>query len=104
MECCKWCMRYHQTERKKNDHRLTVLKKVVDKYDYSDMSFPASYEDIEKFEEINQVCIFVYELDDTAQKTFRKSKQGNIDYLQKDCIYLLLIEHEEHRAFYEYKP
>ena len=72
----KWCMRYHQKEKKKNAQNISALKKVVDKYDYSDMSFRTNYEDIENFEEINQVCIFVYELDDAGQKTFRTSKQG----------------------------
>ena len=95
MECFKWCMRYHQTEKKKNAQNISSLKKVVDKYDYHNMSFPASYDDISDFEEINQVCIFVYDLDDAGEKKFRKSKQGNIDYLQKDCIYLLLIEDED---------
>ena len=53
------------------------------------MSFPTSYEDIETFEDINQVCIFVYELDDAEHKKFRKSKQGNIDHLQRDCIFTI---------------
>ena len=45
--------------------------------------------------------MYFYELDDSGEKKFRKSKQGNIDYLQKDCIYLLLIEHED-RTHYIY--
>ena len=94
-------MRYHQTETKNSAQNISALKKVVDKYDYSDMSFPTSYEDIENFEEISQVCIFIYELDGAGQKTFRKSKQGNTDYLQKGCIYLLLIENED-RTHYTY--
>ena len=44
-------------EERKNDDRLSVLHKIEDKYDYSCITFPASYEDIEKFEEINRVCI-----------------------------------------------
>jgi hypothetical protein len=28
---------------------LSVLRKVEDKYDYSNVNYPASYEDIEKF-------------------------------------------------------
>ena len=39
MECFKWCMRYHQTEKKKNAQNISALKKVVDKYDYSEISF-----------------------------------------------------------------
>ena len=43
-ECFRWCMRYHQSEKKQNDKRLSALKKVKDKYDYGDMSFPADFE------------------------------------------------------------
>ena len=35
-------------------------KKVVDKYNYDDMNFPTSYDDIKTFEENNKVCIMVY--------------------------------------------
>ena len=33
LECFKWCMRYHQTEKKKNAQNISALRKVVDKYD-----------------------------------------------------------------------
>ena len=45
-ECFKWCMRYHQSEKKKHDHLITTLQKVVDEYDYGDMTFPADAESI----------------------------------------------------------
>jgi hypothetical protein len=50
-ECFKWCLKYHQTKQEKNDDRVSVLKKVVDKYNYDNVNFPASYEDVETFEE-----------------------------------------------------
>jgi len=88
-ECFRWCMRYHQSE-KKNDHRISALKKVKDKYDYGDMSFPADFESIEKFEIKNQVCIYIYSMND--ENEIRLSKAGNIDYINQDLIYLLTLE------------
>ena len=56
-------MMYHQSAKGNHDSRLSKLKKVADKYNYDGMEFPASYEAISAFEEINRVCIFIYELD-----------------------------------------
>ena len=56
-ECFKWCMRYHQRNKTKNDDRITVLKKVDDKYNYDGVSFPAGRNDIKKFEENNEVAV-----------------------------------------------
>ena len=52
-------MRYHQSEKKKNDHRISTLQEVQDTYDYGDMSLPADFESIKKFEKRNQVCIYI---------------------------------------------
>ena len=57
-------MLYHQTKKEKNDDRLSRLKKVKDKYTYTNMSYPTSYSGISKFEVENKVCIFVYALDE----------------------------------------
>ena len=91
-QCFKWCMKYHQTKKEKHDDRLTVLHKIEDKYDYSCITFPASYEDIEKFEEINKVCIFIYTIE---QEGIITDKKGNGNYIMNDCIYLLRIENQE---------
>jgi hypothetical protein len=53
-------MLYHQSEKTKNDHRLTVLKKLKDKYKYDGINFPASYEDIEIFDDV-RFCVMVHE-------------------------------------------
>ncbi|MFM7982811.1 MAG: hypothetical protein ACKPKO_26155, partial [Candidatus Fonsibacter sp.] len=75
-----------------------ALKKINDKYSYDDISFPVSYEDISKFEEMNEVCIFVYEIDEDK---IIKSKEGNTDYLLKDLVYLLRVEDGD-KAHYIY--
>ena len=59
VECFKWCMRYHQTEKSKHCDRLSVLRKVEDKYNYDGMQFPASCDDVTQFEENNKVCVCV---------------------------------------------
>ena len=61
-ECFRWCMKYHQSSQQKDAQNISALKKVDDKYDYSDITFPTSYDDIYKFEERNNLCIFVYEI------------------------------------------
>ena len=66
------------------------LKKVTEKYNYDGMEFPASYEAISAFEEINRACIFIYELD--LEDQIRLGQIGNIEYLTTDLIYLLRIE------------
>jgi hypothetical protein len=35
-------MKYHQSEKKKHDDRVTVLSKLEDKYNYDGISFPVS--------------------------------------------------------------
>ena len=60
-QCCfKWCMKYHRTEKKKHDDRITVLKKIEDKYNWTGLSFPVSFDDITLFEDLNNICINVY--------------------------------------------
>ena len=65
-ECFKWCMRYHQSEKKKHDDRVTVLSKLEDKYKYDNISFPVSYDDVKKFEINNECCIFIYYVNDNG--------------------------------------
>jgi hypothetical protein len=106
-ECFKWCMKYHQTKREKNCDRITVLKKVEDKYDYTGVDFPASYDDIRTFEENNKVSVFVYYVD--SENNIRTDKSGNSDYIINDIIYLLKISqsgdestntcHKEHYVY-----
>ena len=90
-ELCFQCrLRYHQSARSKSDSRLSKLKKVEEKYIYDGMEFPASYEAISAFEDINRVCIFIYELD--SEDKIRLGQRGNIAYLTTDLIYLLRLD------------
>jgi hypothetical protein len=45
-ECFKYCLLYHQSEKKKNGERVSALKKLEDKYNWNGVSFPASFNDI----------------------------------------------------------
>ena len=56
-------MKYHQSEQKKSGERTTVLEKLQDKYIYN-MSYPTTYEDIDRFEIDNQVSVFIYYISD----------------------------------------
>ena len=46
-----WCMRYHQSPKTNNSSKINYLLGVKDKYDYGEMEYPASFEDIAQFEE-----------------------------------------------------
>ena len=38
-QCVKYCMLYHQIEKKKDDYRVSPLSKIEDTYYYEDISF-----------------------------------------------------------------
>lgn len=92
-ECFKWCMKYHQSEKIKNCDRLSVLSKLEDKYNYDNVEFPTSYDDIKTFEENNKVGVIVYEIDD--DNNIIREYPGNPDYLLNDRIYLLRVGDED---------
>jgi hypothetical protein len=74
-------MKYHQTNKEKNDHRITVLNNIKDKYNYGDMEFPADYDSIYNFEELNKVCIYIYTIGD--DKDIIIDKPGKTEYIIK---------------------
>jgi hypothetical protein len=53
-------MKYHQSKKSKHDDRITVLKKLDDKYNYDGVNLPAGYDDIKKFEKNNKIAVIVY--------------------------------------------
>lgn len=99
-ECFRWCMKYHQSEKKQNDVRTTALKKVNDKYDYTGLEYPVSLDGISHFEDINKVCIYVYEIDEDTNDIIT-CRRGNSEYIMNELIYLLRIEDAE-KAHYIY--
>ena len=92
-ECFKWCMKYHQSEQVKHCDRLTVLKKVEDKYNYDNIKYPATYDDIKQFETDNEICINVYTID--VDNGLIRDYMGNIHFIKNDIVYLLRIESED---------
>ena len=86
--------------RPKHDHRITVLAKVDDKYDWSGITFPVSVDQIETFEENNKVTMNIWETGED-EKTYL-TRQGNVLHCQNGMVNLLLIENEEGQAHYIY--
>ena len=69
-KCFMWCVKYHQPMQTNNDARITNLTSVKDKYDYSEITYPTSLEDIKIFEESNKICMWVYGI---SERIDRKS-------------------------------
>ena len=92
--CFAYCMKYHQSEQKSKDHRISVLDKIQDKYNYGEMQFPADYEAIRQFEDLNQVCMYIYTYDEGSNQILL-DKQGKAEYILNDCVYLLRIEKQD---------
>ena len=97
--CFKYCMLYHQTSKGKHDSRVTVLKKVADKYKWEGIGFPASFNDVEKFEHLNQVCINVWGISEANE--VHPLRLGSIPYIKNDTINLLLL-HDGEKGHYVY--
>jgi hypothetical protein len=89
-------MLYHQSEQTKHSAILSYLDKVQDKYNYEGVNFPASYNDIERFQENNKVCVVVFTTKKEDEDTLIvKEFAGNAEYVVNDTIYLLRVEDEE---------
>ena len=77
--------------------RISALKKIEDKSDYSDISYPTSYGEIYKFEERNNLGICVYELDEDGK--VHREKTGLMENNDKGHIYLSRVEDDEQSHF-----
>ncbi len=69
-ECIKYCMLYHQTAKVAHCDRLSVLKKVEDKYNWEGVNFPASFDDIQTFENITR-CALIFTATSAKEKSTR---------------------------------
>ena len=72
-------MLYNQSNQAKNSDRIAALRQIEDKYDYIGLEFPVSLQGISHFEEINKVCIYVYEVDEETSE-INECKKGNTQY------------------------
>ena len=95
-ECFRWCMRCHQAGKIAHGERTTVLEKITDKYIYN-ISYPTTFEDIDRFEIDNQVSVFVSYIND--DDSIRTEKRGNPDYILNDVIYLLRVENDDNAHY-----
>ena len=69
-------MLYHQKSKAKRCDRITVLEKVEDKYKWEGVKFPASFEDVETFENNNEVCVNIFE--HAGEKQTNPTRLGNV--------------------------
>ena len=53
-ECFKYCILYHQSNKTDHARRTTALKKIENKYIMTDITYPATYQDVEQFEKNNE--------------------------------------------------
>ena len=90
-ECFKWCMKYHQSPQGKNDDRISVLEKVLDTFDYTDMKFPVTELDVSKFSVRNKLNIFVMH----EKKGEILRKQYHKVGLEYDTVYLWFMPSPE---------
>ena len=73
-------------------------KKTPDEYTWTGISFPVSFADIQRFEDLNKVCINVYGV---TEGNISPIRLGNIYYIPNDNInLLLLIENENGHYVY----
>ena len=80
----------------KHNDRTTVLQKIHDKYNYN-ISYPTTFEDIDRFAIDNQVSVFVYYISD--DDSIRTKKRANPDYILNDVVYLLRIENDDNAHY-----
>ena len=75
-ECFKWCIGKSQNPVEKNAERITSLlrKQCEEEFDWSGISFPVGWRDIDKFERNNDISINVLGLVENKIVTLRKTK------------------------------
>jgi len=95
-ECFKWCLLYHISDKSKHCDRISVLSKIENKYNMSDVNYPTSLQDIDTFELNNKnTSIIILMYDENTNNVFQYRRSKN--YNTTDKIYLFL--HEEHYIY-----
>jgi hypothetical protein len=56
----------------KHSHRITVLDKIEDNYDYGQLSYPTSLNDIKQVEEDNRITLTIFRLDSNNKSSYHK--------------------------------
>ena len=92
-ECFRWCLLYHQSEQKEKSHRITALAKVVEKYDYSGITFPISYDQVEDFANTNELTINIWRIGED-KKTYLHWP-GSGQHCRNGMVNLSLIKFSE---------
>jgi hypothetical protein len=95
--CFKYCMQYHQSPQTKHSHMITALAKIEDKYDYGAMTFPASLDDIQHFEEDNKITINISKIG--TESEILNLQDGNVEHCRNGIVNLLFIEEGEQAHF-----
>ena len=54
-KCFQWCLKYHQSDKSKHCDRIAILSKMDDKYNYDNVSYPASIDDIKTLKMIMEI-------------------------------------------------
>ena len=94
-------MLYHQSEKAKHSDRITVLNKIEDKYNWDNVNFPATFDDITTFETNNKICVNIF--GHCAEKNeINPCRLGHIPYIKNGNINLLLIKDEHDNGHYLY--
>jgi len=95
-ECFKWCMKYHQSDKGKNSTRISALKKVDDKFNYDDITYPVGIEEINIFEANNEgikINVFQYDNEKDEINVLRRAGKS------PTYIHLLVINDNDNEHY-----
>jgi len=94
-ECFRWCMKYHQSDKGKHSTRLSALKKVDDKFNYDNITYPVGVEEINIFESNNDVKINLFQYDTEKKEIHLLRRAGKGD----SYIHLLVISDDDNEHY-----
>jgi hypothetical protein len=100
-ECFKYCLLYHQSEKAKHSDRVSVLNKIEDKYNWENVNFPTTFDDITTFENNNRICVNIFAHDE-GKNEINPVRLGHIPNIKNDNINLLLIKDDADNGHYIY--